>query len=88
MSNEAKALKSGIWYTIGNFITKGIGFITTPIFARLMSRSDVGDFANYSSWITILRAIFTLDLFTSVTLAKYDYKDNIGDYITSNLLFS
>ena len=86
MKNDNKVLKSGVWYTIGNFITKGIGFLTTPIFTRLMTTADIGDFANYSSWITILSAILTLDLFTSVALAKYDYKDNINDYISSNLL--
>lgn len=31
MSNNAKALKSGVWYTIANFITKSMVFISTPI---------------------------------------------------------
>lgn len=87
MSNSNdKAIKSGLWYVIGNFLTKGIGFITTPIFTRLMTKADVGDFSNFTSWISILSAILTLDLFTSVTLAKYDFENNLDDYITSNLL--
>ena len=41
-TNNVKALKSGIWYTAANFIMKGIGFITMPIFTRLLSHEDFG----------------------------------------------
>ena len=40
-NNNVKALKSGIWYTAANFLTKSIGFITTPIFTRLTMRRTV-----------------------------------------------
>lgn len=84
--NGKLALKSGIWYTISNFVSKGAVFITMPIFTRLMSTQDFGLFSNFSSWLSILSVIATLELFTSLSLAKYDFNDNINDYISSNLL--
>ena len=80
------ALKSGIWYTLANFFSKGIVFISMPVFTRLLSKSEVGDYSNFVSWLTILSSIITLDLFTSVILAKYDFKDKFQDYISSILV--
>lgn len=80
------ALKSGIWYTVSNFISKGAVFITMPIFTRLMSQQEFGLFSNFSSWLSILSVIATFELFTSLSLAKYDFNNNIDDYISSNLL--
>lgn len=36
-----KVLKAGIGYTIGNYFLKGLGFITVPIFSRLMAVSTM-----------------------------------------------
>lgn len=85
-NNSGKALKSGVWYTIGNFLIKGIVFLTSPIFNRLMTKADIGDFSNFNSWLPILLVIFSFDLYTSVAVARFDYKDNLDDYIASNLL--
>lgn len=80
------ALKSGIWYTVSNFVSKGAVFITMPIFTRLMTQQEFGLFSNFSSWLSILSVVTTLELFTSLSLAKYDFNNNIDDYISSNLL--
>ena len=85
-SSAKKALKSGVWYTVANFMLKGIGFITMPIFTRLMAKSDIGDYANFASWATILASVFTLDLHTSVTLAKFEFKEKLNEYISSVLV--
>ena len=80
-----KALKAGTWYTICTFILKGLAFITMPIFSRIMSVDDVGIYANYVSWIGILTAITTLDLFNSVNLAHYEFGESrIYEYLSSS----
>lgn len=84
--NKGKAIKSGIWYTISNFLVKGIAFLSTPIFARIMTKSDIGDYSNFTSWLSILVVIFSGELYTSVSVARFDYKDELDDYIASNLL--
>lgn len=84
--NKGKALKSGIWYTISNFLVKGIAFLSTPIFARIMTKADIGDYSNFTSWLSILVVIFSGELYTSVSVARFDYKDELDDFIASNLL--
>lgn len=85
MSNDSKALKSGIWYTISNFLLKSVGFITTPIFTRLLTQEDFGAYNNFSSWLHILTIIVTLDLGATLISAKFDYKENYDQYILSML---
>ena len=85
-SSGSKALKSGIWYTIANFVTSGIGFLTMPIFTRLMSKGDIGSYSNFTSWLSILRCVITLNLAPSIALAKFDYGERLDDYIASILV--
>ena len=81
-----KALKAGIWYTISNFLVKGLIFLTTPIFTRLMDKNDIGIFSNITSWFAILTIITTFELYSSISIARFDYKNNINEYISSTLL--
>lgn len=85
-SQNKKALKSGVWYIFGNFLLKGIGFITTPFFTRLMTQENIGDFSNLLTWVGILSIVFTFDLYSSVSVARFDYKKDLNEYIASNLI--
>ena len=38
----SKAIKAGVGYTLGNILVKGIGFISLPIFSRLMTTEEFG----------------------------------------------
>lgn len=87
-SSNEKALKSGVWYTASNFLVKGIGFITTPIFTRLMTKADFGMFNNFTSVLSILTVIITLNLDSTLISARYDYKDRFDEYIFSTLSLS
>ena len=53
MNNNKKAIKSGIYYTLANFISKGLLLISTPIFARLLTKNEFGDYSNFTSWMTL-----------------------------------
>ena len=85
--NDKKAIKSGFWYTIASFITKGSTIITTPIFARLMSKEDLGIVSNVSAWVLLLLPLVSFDFYTSIRLAKYDYKDEIDKYSSSVVVY-
>jgi O-antigen/teichoic acid export membrane protein len=88
MSNS-KAIKSGVGYIFSNFLVKGIGFITIPIFSRIITVEDFGIVNIYMSWLSILFIIGSLDLFSSINIAKHDFKDEeISTYISSILIFS
>ena len=77
------ALKAGFWYVISNFLVKGIAFITTPIFARMMSAENYGEFSNFASWQTTLFAITGVELYSTLSRAYYDYSEDYDKYISS-----
>ncbi len=88
MNNDRLALKSGIWYTVCNFLLRCIGFITTPIFTRLLTQEDFGAYNNYTSWVSILTILVTLDLGATLISAKFDYKEKFDEYVLSVLALS
>lgn len=83
MNNNRKAIKSGFWYTLSVFLIKGIGFITTPIFTRLLTKAEFGLFNNYTSWLSIITVIITLNLEATLISARFDYEDSFDSYILS-----
>ncbi len=86
--SNKKALKSGIWYTASNFFVRSIGFITTPIFTRLLTKAEFGDYNNFASWLSIVTIVVTLNLEATLISARFDYKDNFDEYIFSSLSLS
>lgn len=86
INSTNKVIKAGFWYTFSNFLVKGIVFITMPIFTRIMSKSDIGMFSNITSWFSILAIITTFEIFSSINLARFDYKDELDQYVSSSLI--
>ena len=85
---NGRALKSGIWYTASNFLVKSIGFITTPIFTRLLTHSEFGAFNNYTSWLNIITIFVTLNLESTLISARFDFEKKFDEYILSVLSLS
>lgn len=77
------AVKSGFWYVFSTFITKGLAFITTPIFARLMTKADYGEFANFANWQSMLLIIVSAELYNTLSRAYYDYTEDYDRYASS-----
>ena len=76
-------IKSGVWYTISNFVMKGIGFLTTPIFTRLLTKEEYGDFNNFQVWTLLLLYVTSLNLDASVGRATKDFEDDQDGYVLS-----
>lgn len=90
MSSDKSTLNSfikvGAIYTLSNVIVKGIAFLTTPLFTRLMSQSEYGEFNSIASWVNIISVVVTLNLYSSINRAKYDYESTIDKYMSSILI--
>ena len=82
-SRDALALKAGFWYTLGNFINKGLVFIATPLFARILTKEEYGNYSNFATWQSLLVIMLTLELHTSVNKARLEFKDDIKAYLSS-----
>ena len=65
-NNLALPVKASFWYLSCSILQKAIGFLTTPLFTRVMSKSDFGIVSMYNSWETIFTVICTLYLFNGV----------------------
>lgn len=69
----SKAAKAGLGYTIGNYCIRGIGFITVPIFSRLLSTSDFGLYNTFLAYEAVVYIFISLALNSSVKNAKYKF---------------
>lgn len=81
--SDSKALRSGIGYTIGNILIKGINFLTLPIFSRILSPEEFGVYNTFVSYDTILFVILGLALHTSIRSANLEFRGQIDRYISS-----
>lgn len=88
VDNNKKALKSGIWYTVSNLLVRSIGFITTPIFTRILTKEQFGAYNNYTSWLNIVLIFVTLNLESTLISARFDYKKKFDEYILSMISLS
>ena len=55
-------VKASFWFLICAFMQRGISFITTPVFTRLLSTTEYGQFNIFNSWLGILSVIVSLNL--------------------------
>ncbi len=58
----SKEVKASIWFMFCNLIQKGISFITVPIFTRMMTSAEYGEYMVFLSWESILSILVTLNL--------------------------
>mgnify|MGYP002516410441 CR=1 FL=1 len=88
MNNNKKAVKAGIGYTVSNYMLKGLGFLTIPIFTRLMSTANYGTFNTYAAYDSVLCIIIGMTLHSCFKSAKYKYGNKIKEFISSCILLS
>lgn len=55
-------VRASFWFLICGFFQKGMAVITTPIFTRLLSTDEYGQFSVFCSWQSILTVFVTLNL--------------------------
>lgn len=74
-----RIIKAGIGYTIGNYLIKGLTFLTIPIFARIMSTADYGTYNIFVAYEGIFIYFIGFGFETSLKKAyfKYGSKDEI-----------
>ena len=78
-----KAATAGTVFVIVQLLVRGITFLLTPVYARLVSTAQYGEIRTYESWLLIAMPIFSLCLYRSVPRAKYEYPDRFSEYVSS-----
>ena len=75
----SKPVKAAFWFTVCNFLQRGISMITTPIFTRMLSTSEYGLYSTYLSWENVLLMVVTLSLYKAIMnlYVKYDNQEKV-----------
>ena len=72
-------VKASTWFLICSFLANGISFLTTPIFTRLLTTDEYGQYSIFNSWLTILTPIVCLNLYYGVCvqgMVKFEEERN------------
>ncbi|MGO1874282.1 MAG: lipopolysaccharide biosynthesis protein [Canibacter sp.] len=78
--------KSAIWYTASNFLTKSLGFLTIPLFTRIMSQEEFGTFNAFAAVQIVVIAVLGLESFQAINRARFDFdKDELKSFQLSIL---
>ena len=70
-------VKASFWFLLCSFFQRGIAVISTPIFTRMMTTAEYGEFSVFYSWYGIITILVTFNLFFGVYvrgLVTYDEK--------------
>ena len=70
---KSKVAKAGIGYLIGNYLIKGVLFLTLPLFARLLSSTDYGLYNTFIATEGLLSIIIGWAIHASYKSAWYKY---------------
>ena len=83
------SIKSSFAILISSFVTQAISFLTTPIFARLLSLDEFGLITQYNSWNSIISVFATLSLSAGVfQVAMNEYPNDRDKFTFSALILS
>lgn len=70
-------VKASFWFLLCSFFQRGISVITTPVFTRVMTTAEYGEFSVFYSWYGIVTIFTTLNLFFGVYVrGLVTYEDN------------
>lgn len=83
-NNIPLTVKVSTSYAICSILQKCLSFITLPLFTRLLTTEQYGQYTIYSSWQGILMIFLTLNLaYGSFQTAMVKYEDRRSEYISA-----
>ena len=86
LNNASPMQKASFWFIVSNIALKGMSFITTPIFTRILDVSDYGITSVFVTWEGIISIFASLSLAGGVyNVAMTKYEDDIDNYTSSML---
>ena len=88
IKNAPDSVKSAVAFTISSLFIRGVAFVTTPVFTRIMTTDQYGVVSTYNSWQTILEVFALLGLTSAgvFNVGLNDYRNNRDKYIFANVV--
>lgn len=77
--NMSVPVKAALWFTVCNFLQRGVSMITTPMFTRVLSTEEYGLYSTYLSWENVLLMVVSLCLYKALMnlYNKHDDKEAV-----------
>lgn len=72
-------LRAAVWFTIGQFLQKGVGILTQPFIVRMLSTEEYGRISTFSSWESIFLLVVTFSSYKAVNnlCVKFEDRDKV-----------
>ena len=81
---DNSAVKAAFWFAVCNIIQRGIQFLYTPWYTRVLSPIGYGKYASFLTWGNIVAVFATLNLCNAVFAnAMIEFKTNREKYLFS-----
>ena len=78
-----KTVVAGFFFVFMQLLVRGVTFLITPFYTRLVSVSQYGEIRVYESWLLIIVPVLSLSLYRSVERAKYDFEEDFEKFVAS-----
>lgn len=75
-------VRASFWFLICAFMQRGISIISTPIFTRLLTAAEYGQYSVFSSWLSVITVIVSMNLYAGV------YMQGLVKFEKERLVFS
>lgn len=80
----SKPVKASIWFVICSVVQKGIAFIVTPVFTRLLPADQYGVYNLYTTWLGIFTIFITFNMSYGIfNNAMVKYENDRARYISA-----
>ncbi len=77
-------VRASLWFVICGLIQKGISFLTTPIFSRLLTTTEYGVYSLFITWQNVVTIVASLNLASGVYLrGLIKYEDDSDEFTAS-----
>ena len=73
-------MRASFWFLICTILQRSISIITTPIFTRLLSTEEYGQYSVFLSWMSILTCFVTMYIYSGIypqAIVKFEDKRSI-----------
>ncbi len=83
--------RAGLSYTVANFVGRGISFLFTPVFTRVLTPREFSLYSLYTGWLTVISVFATPELSGGVTyraIAELSEEAFVPNALTSSISFT
>lgn len=75
---------ASLWFTACNIIQRGLQFITMPIFTRIMTQEEYGNYSVFFSWFNLICVVTSLGIYNGTfNKAMIRFEKRRDEYISS-----